>query len=377
MFTPLFRYVNLLFFISIKYAFKKKLNNLNKLYIFFFSFVLFINIISIPKSNASSFKIKDLEIIEPFDVNFNKEKVINRGFREAFIELISMITTSGDQEKIKKTSIKTVKSLIDSFTMSKERFVNNEYIVNFDVSFNKKNTLKFFEKKNIFPSIPKKKKVLLIPVFVDLQSNQISLFNNNAFYDSWNLSKKRFFLINYILPSEDIEDVNLLLKNSQSIEEYDFKRTIEKYDLEDFIIVIIYKNLDKLRVLSKIQINDYLKIENQNFQDVDIENKKNLDNILINLKNIYENHWKDINKINTSIKLPLTISLDASEYNKILNFEDILNKLDLVFSYEISKFSNKKIYYKLIYNGAPNKFINDLESKGIELDIQNQDWRIK
>jgi len=357
--------------------FKKKLNKLNKLYIFFFSFVLFINIISIPKSNASSFKIKDLEIIEPFDVNFNKEKVINRGFREAFIELISMITTSGDQEKIKKTSIKTVKSLIDSFTMSKERFVNNEYIVNFDVSFNKKNTLKFFEKKNIFPSIPKKKKVLLIPVFVDLQSNQISLFNNNAFYDSWNLSKKRFFLINYILPSEDIEDVNLLLKNSQSIEEYDFKRTIEKYDLEDFIIVIIYKNLDKLRVLSKIQINDYLKIENQNFQDVDIENKKNLDNILINLKNIYENHWKDINKINTSIKLPLTISLDASEYNKILNFEDILNKLDLVFSYEILKFSNKKIYYKLIYNGAPNKFINDLESKGIELDIQNQDWRIK
>ena len=357
--------------------FKKKLSNLNKLYIFFFSFVLFINIISISTSSASSFKIKDLEISEPFDANFNKEKVINKGFKEAFIELISMITTSSDQEKIKKTSINEVKNLIDSFTMSKERFVNNLYIVNFDVNFNKKNTLKFFEKKNIFPSIPKKKEVLLIPVFVDLQTSQISLFENNVFYDFWNLNKERFFLLNYILPEDDLEDVNLLLENSKSIEEYDFKKTIAKYDLEDFIIVIIYKNNNELKILSKIQINNYLKIENQTFQEVNIKDDQSLKNTLRKLKNIYENHWKDINKINTSIKLPLTISVDVSEYKKILNFENVLDKLDLVFSYEISKFDNKTIYYKLIYNGAPNKFIKDLETKGIELDIQNQNWKIK
>ena len=357
--------------------FKKKLNNLNKLYIFFFSFVLFINIISISTSSASSFKIKDLEISEPFDANFNKEKVIDKGFKEAFIELISMITTSSDQEKIKKTSINEVKNLIDSFTMSKERFVNNLYIVNFDVNFDKKNTLKFFEKKNIFPSIPKKKEVLLIPVFVDLQTSQILLFENNVFYDFWNLNKERFFLLNYILPTADLEDVNFLLENSKSIEEYDFKKTIAKYDLEDFIIVIIYKNNNELKILSKIQINNYLKIENQTFQEVNIKDDQSLKNTLRKLKNIYENHWKDINKINTSIKLPLTISVDVSEYKKILNFENVLDKLDLVFSYEISKFDNKTIYYKLIYNGAPNKFINDLETKGIELDIQNQNWKIK
>ena len=357
--------------------FKKKLSNLNKLYIFFLSLVLFINIISISTSSASSFKIKDLEISEPFDTNFNKEKVINKGFKEAFIELISMTTTSSDQEKIKKTSTNAVKNLIDSFTMSKERFVNDLYIVNFDVNFNKKNTLKFFEEKNIFPSIPKKKEVLLIPVFVDLQTSQISLFENNVFYDFWNLNKERFFLLNYILPAEDLEDVNLLLENSKSIEEYDFKKTIAKYDLEDFIIVIIYKNHNELKILSKIQINNYLKIENQIFQEVNIKDDQSLKNTLRKLKNIYENHWKDINKINTSIKLPLTISLDASEYKKILNFENVLDKLDLVFSYEISQFDNKTIYYKLIYNGASNKFINDLETNGIELDIQNQNWKIK
>ena len=357
--------------------FKKKFNKLNKLYIFFFYLILFLNIILITSSGGNSFKIKDLKISEPFNVNFNKEKVINKGFEEAFKELTSMITTSSDQEKIKNLSINQIKSLIDSFNISKERFINDLYIVNFDVNFNKKNTLKLFEKKNIFPSIPKKREILLIPVLVDLQSNQISLFNNNVFYDLWNLKKERFFLLNYILPTEDLEDVNLLLENKNSIEEYDFNKMIEKYNLKDFIIVIIFNNLNEIKILSKIQLNDYLKIETQTFKNENIANDENIVDILKTLKEIYENHWKDINKINTSIKLPLTISLTANNYKKILHFEKVLDDLDLLFSYEVLSFNNKKIYYKLIYNGSPNRFLSDLESRNITVDTQDQEWKIK
>ena len=144
---------------------KKKLNNSNKLYIIFFSFVLFINIIFSTPLNASLFKISDLEIVEPFELNFNKEKVIDKGFIQAFHELISMITTSGDKKKIVDTELMIIKGLIDSFTMSNERFINNKYYVNFDVNFNKKNILIFVEKKNIFPSIPQKKKFTTNPNF--------------------------------------------------------------------------------------------------------------------------------------------------------------------------------------------------------------------
>ena len=40
-------------------------------------------------SNAHGkiFKIEDIEISEPFDINFNKEKVINKAFSAAFKEL--------------------------------------------------------------------------------------------------------------------------------------------------------------------------------------------------------------------------------------------------------------------------------------------------
>ena len=112
-------------------------------------------------------------------------------------------------------------------------------------------------------------------------------------------------------------------------------------------------------------------------QDININDEESLKKALSKLKNTYENYWKNINKINTSIKLPLTIALDVSEYNKILNFENVLDKLDLVSNYEISQFNNKIIYYKLIYNGSPDKFISSLKENGIELDIQNQEWKIK
>ena len=356
---------------------KKKINNPNKLYIIFFSFVLFIIIIFSTSSNANLFKISDLEISEPFELNFNKEKVIEKGFIEAFHELTSMITTSGDKKKIVDTEIMIIKGLIDSFTMSNERFINNKYYVNFDVNFNKKNVLSFFEKKNIFPSIPKKKILLLIPIIVDLQLDKILLFTNNVFYEKWNKNNERFYLLNYLLPSEDLEDVNLLSQNSKSIEDYDFKEIIKKYDLNDFIITIIYKNNNDLKILSKIQLNQFFKIDNQAYENIELSNEKDLELVLTNLKISYENYWKDINQINTSIKLSLTISVNAIKYEKIQMLENSLNELDLVSSFEISKINNQNIYFKIIYNGSPNQFLNDMKNKNIIIMNQNQIWEVQ
>ena len=355
--------------------FYKKINKSNNLYIIFFSTLLFINIFFTNNLNANSFKITALEVSEPFELNFNKEKVINKGFRQAFSELISTIITSDDKQKIEKTSLKTIKELVDSFTMSDEKFINNEYVVNFDVNFNKKNTLNFFEKKNIFPSIPKKKNLLLFPILVDIQKDEIYLFNKNIFYEKWNNDNKRYFLLNYLLPSEDLEDVNLLSQNGNSIEDYDFKEIVDKYDLKNFIITIIYKNNNNFTILSKIQLNKYLKIDNQKFYN--INSPEDIDLVIKKLKTTYENYWKNINQINTSIKLPLIVSLNSKKYKKIKILEDTLSEIDQVFSFKITKINSENIFYKIIYNGTPNKFIEDMKERNIDILTQNENWIIK
>ena len=356
---------------------KKKLNKSNILYIIFFSFVLFINVFFLTPLKANTFKISDLEITEPFELNFDKEKVINRGFRLAFVELISIITTSGDKEKVADIPLKTIKRLIDSFTMKDERFIDNKYIVKFDVNFNKKNTLRFFEKKNIFPSIPHKKKLLLIPIFIDEQKDQVFLFNDNIFYEKWNEQNKSHYLLEYILPTEDIEDLNLLIKNNKIIEDYNFEEIIKKYNIRDYIITLVYKNRNEVKTLSKLKLSNLLKINTKKYEYIDLENEKDFNKILDSLKTSYEDYWKDLNQINTSIKLILRISVDAKKYLKIKKFENSLNRMDLVSNLTITKFDHQNIYFKVIYNGTPNKFIEEIKKEGFVINNNSKIWTLR
>ena len=171
-----------------------KLFRLKKVYIFFTSFLLFIIIFSTTFLQASTFKVTDIEISSPFELNFNKNTVIDEGFQTSFSNLLSMITTSGDKNRIEKISIKEIKNMIDSFTISNEKFIDNEYFAKLETTFNKKKILNFLERKGVFPSMPIKNKVLLVPILVDTETDGIYLFSNNIFYERWNDVKK---IINY------------------------------------------------------------------------------------------------------------------------------------------------------------------------------------
>ena len=356
---------------------KNKLIRTKKVYIYFISYVLFIIIISTTFLHANSFKVSDIEISEAFELNFNKNKVIDGGFRNAFYNLISMITTTDDKNKIKGTSLKEVKGMIDSFTISDEKFINDEYFAKLEVTFNKKDILVFLENKNIFPSIPIRNKVLLIPILVDLESENIYLFNNNVFYQKWNLSKKNYHLLDYMLPSEDLEDLNIIQKNFDKIEDYNFIDLIKKYDVEDYIITIIFQNKDKLKILSKVNLNNSFKINNKIFEKKDLKNDKNFQIVLNELKTTYENYWKKNNEINTSIKLPLTISINSQKYLKIQELEQALDSLDLISNYYILKLDNENIFFRIIYNGSPKTFLNDMSKKNFDLTIENNVWTVE
>jgi hypothetical protein len=354
-----------------------KFLKLQKVYIFFISLVLFIIIFSTTNLQANTFKISDIEISSTFELNFKKNRVIDVGFKTSFLNLLSMITTSGDRHKIKDISTKELKSMIDSFTISDEKFINNEYFAKLETTFNKKKVLNFLERKSVFPSIPIKNKVLLVPILVDAETDNIYLFNDNVFYKRWNNKKKSYQLLEYLLPSEDLEDLNNIQEMSNSIETYDFLNLIKKYDLKDYIILIIFKNKNELKILSKIYLNNSLKINSQKYSDVKLNNEKNLDMILEDLKNIYEDSWKKNNEINTSIKLPLTVSIDSKNYKNIIKLEEALEKIDLISDFYIINFNNQNTNYKIIYNGSPKTFFNDMSKRNFDLNMENNVWTIK
>ena len=95
------------------------------------------------------------------------------------------------------------------------------------------------------------------------------------------------------MPTEDLEDMNLIKKNLEFIEQYDFKQIINKYYLNDSIIDLIFKKEKDLRILSRITIRDEIILKNQTFKSLALSNQEQIEFLINKLKIIYEDYWKN------------------------------------------------------------------------------------
>ena len=59
-------------------------------------------------------------------------------------------------------------------------------------------------------------------------------------------------MLEYILPNEDVEDYLSIKNNLKNIESYDFNEIIKKYNTNNYIIMIILKRNNYVKVFSKI-----------------------------------------------------------------------------------------------------------------------------
>ena len=357
--------------------FNIKLFNYKRLYIHF-CFLALLNIFfSTENIQAKTFSINDIEISTPFEINFDKNNIIDEGFLQAFDMLVLSIVQTKDQKKLNKTPLSLIKGMIETFSIKEEKFIDEIYYLSLNVSFNKKKILNLMEKKNIFPSPPVEKNIFFLPIIVDRDSDDISIFSENYIFNNWNSNNQKYHLLRYILPTEDLEDFNLIKRNSKYLESYNFSEIIKKYNLDEYIIAIIFKENNMIKVLNKINFNQQENFKNISFQNLNIDNDQEANKLIESLKIIYENYWKSENEINTSVKISLTISINNNDNSKISKFEEILNDMDLVYDFSIYKFDNKDSFYKIIFNGSPEHFIKIMKNKNYKLDIQNQIWIIK
>ena len=73
-------------------------------------------------------------------------------------------------------------------------------------------------------------------------------------------------------------------------------------------------------------IEDTLK----NFKDKNIDDQADLNSMILNIKNEYEDNWKSINKMNSSTSVPIRLSLESNNTQKSLKLENALDDLDFV-----------------------------------------------
>ena len=120
----------------------KKINlNYRTISTFLIFLILLIFFFSTGKVRAKAFEISDIEISKPFEMGFNKNKVIDEGFQRAFKKLILLVVNSSDQKKMNNVKLNEIKFMIESFSIKEEKFINEIYYLNLGVSFNKKKNI--------------------------------------------------------------------------------------------------------------------------------------------------------------------------------------------------------------------------------------------
>ncbi len=354
-----------------------KFFKLRNLYIYLLILALFNIFFSTAKANNKIFFIDEIEISTPFEINFNKNQIIEEGFVQAFNQLILSIIQSKDQKKLEKISLREIKGTIETFSIKEEKFINEIYYVKINVSFNKKSIFEILEKQNIFPSLPIKKNLVFIPIIIDDDEREIKIFTDNVLYNYWNDDVKNFHLINYILPTADMEDYNFLKKNISNIENIDFSKLVNKYNLKDYIVSIIFKNNENIKLLNKTNINNKKDLKKIEIKNIDFEKKVQINKLIENLKTNFEDQWKQENQINRSIKLLLTVSIENKNNFKIKEFEKQLSNLDLINDFYVYKFNNRNNFYKIIFNGSRNKFLQTMKNLNYELKTNKKIWIVK
>ena len=156
------------------------------------------------------FTINDIEIIGEFNTNFSREKYLNEGFLNSFETLINKILLTRDLKKTNNIKLNKIKSLIKSFQIIDENYLKNVYQLKIKVIYNEQKVKKFLREKNISFSQPENISVIFYPII--FINNEIKSFEDNFFYMNWKNVKIKNELINYILPLEDLEDINKILK---------------------------------------------------------------------------------------------------------------------------------------------------------------------
>tara|TARA_B100000401_G_C52748958_1_gene692234 strand:- start:253 stop:1323 length:1071 start_codon:yes stop_codon:yes gene_type:complete len=341
----------------------------------FFVFFIFYFIFSTNNVQANTYKIGNIEISEEYNTNFNKDNIIDKAFNSAFQTLIRKITLSKNFPLLENQNIKLIKSFVESFSVVNEKFENNKYHGVFEINFNKKKILSFLRNKNIFHARMIEKKILFIPVFINLEKNTLLLFDENPFYSNWNINMENQFLIKYILQNEDLDDYKLIKEQINTIENYDFKEITSKYELnENYIIFIAFKDNEGLKTFSKLNINDAKINIKEEFKGFKIKNKNKIETIIKFMKVKYDDELKKINLINSSIKLNIQLNLNSKDTSLINKIEKILNKIELIESYYINNFDNKITSYSILSNSTPDKLIKEFDKYNIDVTPENNIW---
>ena len=358
------------------YLLIKKLLFKSREYIFIILTATILLLISFSKSFSEEniFTVDNVEVEGKIDLNFSRDKFINKAFSKSFEELMAKIVLSRDLEKIKNIRLDKIKNLINSFQILEERYQAEEYKAVFKISYNDKKVQDFLNKKNISFSHPKEISAVFFPVL--FLNGDLQYFENNYFYNNWTSVKIQNEVINFILPLEELDNISKIKEMRNRIEDLDVGSFVKQYNIRNYIFALMNYDNNKLNVHIKTNFNDNKISKNISYELRDISDKNKLNFILKDLKMQVTDIWKEANIVNLLMPLSIRVKFKQKnlyDLNKLINY---FYKISIIDNFELEEFNINHSFFKIYYFGNPKRLSNELSKFNYKLRDDPGYWEI-
>ena len=323
-------------------------------------------------SDNNIFNVNNIEISK--ETSKNKEKLISDAFKKAFDELINRLLLEEDYKRISKTNLEQIRKLISYYQIINEDENKENNNVKINVFFDKDKMHDFFHGKNILYSDIINTEVILFPLLK--KEDQYFIYTQNYFYENWN-EEKSDNLIQYILTTENIENIqriNLNKDNIYKIEVSDFFKEHEKDN-------IVFANIEVKKDTAEVFLNTRIEGKKIN-KNLSIKNKENLNKkefyreIIFEINNIIRDLIKSQNLIDVRTPSFLNVEIKLNKKSNLVEFSNRLNKIDLIDNFYVQKLNKDYVLVKIKYLGKINKIINKLKDQNINLKMIAGQWQL-
>jgi len=344
------------------------------IFIFFTATILLFIPFSKSFSEENVFIINNVTVKGKIDLNFSREKYINKALLNSFEILMNKILLSRDFAKINDIKLKQIKSLVNSFQILEESYRKDEYIVKIKILYNDDRVKKFLSQKNISFSHPENISAVFFPVFII--NNEIQNLNENFFYKNWSEIEIKNELINYILPLEDLEDVSKIMKMKNRIEELDVGSLVNKYDVKNYVFALMDYQNKQLNIHVKTNFKNNKISKNFIYEVENINDELALNSVLKDLKFNITDLWKEENLINLLMPLSINLKFKHSKLEDLDKLRSTLYKISIIENYTLEEFNINNSLFEIYYYGNPKKLRSEFSKFGYMLMNNQGVWHL-
>jgi len=324
-------------------------------------------------AKIDTFIVDNITVVGKMNSNNYREKYLQVAFKKSFENLINNILKKKDQKKLLSTDLKTIKSLIENYQIIQEEILDDIYTIKVSMTFNRDLVNQFFHKKNITYSEVTKLELLVFPILI--LDSELQVFSQNKFFKEWN-EQKDFENINFILPVENVDDIEFIKNNLQFLEEIDLSALVDNYEIKNSAILIFRYDEGRLNVFFKVDFKGVEKAIRVKFIVEDLTNKEVRTDIIKSLKNNINDFWKEEHLIDISAPSYLTFKIKTEKPETLKNVIKRITKINLIDSYIVRELSKNSAKINIKYFGKIKNLQDELTDNGFKFKILHNEWSL-